>query len=201
MLDNKEDLQYEDNEIMHKEVKDKKYYFREACSWIAVVGFAIVAAYLINTFIIVNSYVPTGSMENTIASKSKIIGLRFSYWFDEPERGDIIIFKAPDTPGTNYVKRIVGLPGEKVRIEDAKLYITPADGGEEYILEEDYLKEEWVISNGPYTFEIPEDSYLTLGDNRNTSRDARYWTNKYVHEDTIMGKAVLCYSPKLYILD
>lgn len=191
----------ESEKIENNEIKDKGYYFREACSWVAVVGFAIVAAYLINTFIIVNSYVPTGSMENTIASESKIIGLRFSYWFDEPERGDIIIFKAPDNKEINYVKRIIGMPGEKIRIEDAKIYITPAAGGKEFLLEEDYLKEEWVISSGPYEFEVPDDSYLTLGDNRNTSRDARYWTNKYVEKGTILGKAVVCYSPKLYMLE
>ena len=73
--------------MSEENVKDKGYYFREVCSWIAVVGFAIVAAYLLNNFIIVNAEVPTGSMENTIASESRIVGLRFSYWFDEPERG------------------------------------------------------------------------------------------------------------------
>lgn len=174
--------------------------FREICSWIAVIGFAIVAAYLINTFVIVNANVPTGSMENTIASKSKIIGFRFAYWFSEPERGDIMIFKAPDDPKTNYVKRVIGLPGEKIRIEDAKIYITPADGGEEFILEEDYLKEEWVIMTGPFTYEIPEDSYLMMGDNRNSSKDARYWENKYVKKSAILGKAVCCYYPKMYVL-
>ena len=174
--------------------------FREICSWIAVIGFAIVAAYLINTFVIVNANVPTGSMENTIASKSKIIGFRFAYWFSEPERGDIMIFKAPDDPKTKYVKRVIGLPGEKIRIEDAKIYITPADGGEEFILEEDYLKEEWVIMTGPFTYEIPEDSYLMMGDNRNSSKDARYWENKYVKKSAILGKAVCCYYPKMYVL-
>ena len=187
-----------DNKEIKEEVRDKGYYFREVCSWIAVVGFAIVAGYLLNNYIIVNAKVPTGSMENTIATKSRIIGLRFSYWFDEPERGDIIIFEGTDK---NYVKRIIGLPGEKMRIEDAKVYITPADGGEEFILEEDYLKEEWTILTGPYEYEIPEDSYFVMGDNRNGSIDARSWANKYVHKDAIMGKAVICYSPKLYILD
>ncbi len=178
----------------------KDAIFREVCSWIAVIGFAIVAAYLINSFVIVNASVPTGSMENTIASKSKIIGLRFSYWFSDPKRGDIMIFKAPDEPQTNYVKRVIGLPGETVRIEDGIIHITPADGGEEFVLEEDYLKEEWVIATGPYTFEVPEDSYLMLGDNRNSSKDARYWNNKYVKKSAILGKAVLCYYPKLYKL-
>lgn len=179
----------------------KKEIFREVCSWIAVVGFAIVAAFLINSFIIVNASVPTGSMENTIAAKSKIIGLRFAYWFDEPERGDIMIFKAPDNKSINYVKRVIGLPGEKIRIEEAKIYITPADGGEEFVLEEDYLKEEWIIATGPYEYEVPEKSYFMLGDNRNSSKDARYWENKYVEKGDILGKAVWCYYPKMYILD
>lgn len=180
-----------------KEVKDKGYYFREVCSWIAVVGFAIVAAYLLNNYIIVNAKVPTGSMENTISSESRIVGLRFAYWFDEPERGDIIIFEGTTK---NYVKRIIGLPGEKLKIEDAKVYITTL-GGEEFVLEEDYLKEEWTSMTGPYVYEIPEDSYFVMGDNRNWSIDARSWKDKYVHKDAIMGKAVICYSPKLYMLD
>lgn len=180
-----------------KEVKDKRYYFREICSWISIVGFAIVAAYLISNFILVIANVPTGSMENTIASKSKIIGIRFSYWFDEPERGDIIVFKGKTK---NYVKRIIGLPGEKLRIEDSKVYITTVDG-EEIVLEEDYLKEEWTVMNGPYEYEIPEESYFVMGDNRNWSVDARSWEDKYVHKDSIMGKAVICYSPKLYVLE
>lgn len=186
----------EDNKKKNK----KEAIFREVCSWIAVVGFAIVAAYLINTFVIVNANVPTGSMENTIKEKSRIIGLRFAYWFDEPDRLDIIIFKAPDEPNKNYVKRVIGLPGEKVRIEDAKIYITPADGGEEFELEEDYLKEKWVVMAGPFEYEVPEDSYFVLGDNRNGSKDARYWVNKFVPEDDILGQAVICYSPKIYKL-
>ena len=180
------------------EIRDKRYYFREVCSWIAIVGFAIVAAYLLNNFVIVNARVPSGSMEDTIATKSKIIGLRFAYWFDEPERGDIIIFEGTTK---NYVKRIIGLPGEKLRIKDAKVYITPVNGGEEFVLEEDYLKEEWTVLTGSYEYEIPEDSYFVMGDNRNYSIDARSWEDKYIHKDTIMGKAVLCYSPKLYFMD
>ena len=61
--------------------------------------------------------------------------------------------------------------------------------------QESYLKEEWVISNGPYEFQVPEDSYLVLGDNRNNSLDARYWTNKYVTKDKIIGKALFVYFP------
>ncbi len=184
-------------ENKEKEVRDKTYYFKEVCSYISIIGFAIVAAFLLNKFIIVNAEVPTGSMENTIASESRIIGLRFAYWFNEPERGDIIIFKGTNK---NYVKRVIGLPGETLRIEDAKVYIT-TEAGDEFVLEEDYLKEEWTLQTGPYEYEIPEDSYFVMGDNRNWSVDARSWDNKYIHKDAIMGKAVVCYSPKIYVLD
>ena len=60
---------------------------------------------------------------------------------------------------------------------------------------EDYLKEDWTVATGNYHFEVPEDSYLMLGDNRNDSWDARYWTNPYVREDKILGKAAVIYWP------
>lgn len=78
-----------------------------------------------------------------------------------------------------------------MEIRDAKVYIN----GSAEPLKEDYLKEEWTTSTGPYTFEVPEDSYLVLGDNRNNSWDARYWEHTYVAEDKILGKAVFRYFP------
>ena len=123
--------------------------------------------------------------------KDRVIGNRLAYHFSEPERGDIIIFKYPDDERQLYVKRIIGLPGETVTIEDAKVYI----GEEEILLEEPYLKDEWKIDNDGYSFEIPEGSYLVLGDNRNNSKDSRYWENTYVTEEKILGKAVFRYWP------
>ncbi len=107
------------------------------------------------------------------------------------EDGDIIIFKYPDNEEELYVKRIVGLPGETVEIRQGEIYIN----GSEQPLHEDYLKERWTVATGDYYFEIPEDSYLVLGDNRNDSWDARYWTNTYVHKDKILGQAVFVYWP------
>ena len=102
-----------------------------------------------------------------------------------PERGDIVIFRYPDNEEELYVKRVIGLPGETVDIRDGYIYIDGADTP----LDEDYLKEDWTVATGNYHFEVPEDSYLMLGDNRNDSWDARYWTNPYVREDKILGKA------------
>ena len=106
-------------------------------------------------------------------------------------RGDIVIFRYPDNEEELYVKRVIGLPGETVDIRDGYIYIDGADTP----LDEDYLKEDWTVATGNYHFEVPEDSYLMLGDNRNDSWDARYWTNPYVREDKILGKAAVIYWP------
>lgn len=165
--------------------------WKEVLSWILTFAIAIVAALLIKNYVIINASVPTGSMENTIMTGDRLIGNRLAYLKSDPQRGDIIIFKYPDNEDEIYVKRVIGLPGETVSIQDGKVYID----GSEYPLIEDYLKEEWVVATGPYTFEVPQDCYLVMGDNRNDSWDARYWTNKYVSEDKILGKAVLRYWP------
>ena len=113
------------------------------------------------------------------------------YRSKSPERGDIVIFRYPDNEEELYVKRVIGLPGETVDIRDGYIYIDGADTP----LDEDYLKEDWTVATGNYHFEVPEDSYLMLGDNRNDSWDARYWTNPYVREDKILGKAAVIYWP------
>lgn len=164
---------------------------RELLSWIMIFVIAIGAALLLKNFVIINATVPTGSMENTIMPEDDLLGFRLSYIFSEPERGDVVIFKFPDDESQKFIKRIIGLPGEKVVIRDAKIYINDS----EEPLDEPYLKEEWVVANDGFEFQVPEDCYLVLGDNRNDSRDARYWINTYVTKDQIIGKAEFIYYP------
>lgn len=164
---------------------------RELLSWVLYFVVAIVIALVLKTFVIINATVPTGSMENTIMPGDDILGFRLAYTFSEPKRGDIIIFKYPDDESQKYVKRIIGLPGDTVIIEDGKVYIN----GSTVPYQESYLKEQWVVATGPYEFQVPEDSYLVLGDNRNNSSDARYWINQYVSKDEIIGKALCVYFP------
>lgn len=167
--------------------------FREICSLAGTFLVALLAAVFLKEYIIINANIPSGSMENTIMTGDRLIGNRLAYLFGEPERGDIVIFKYPDDESQLFVKRIIGMPGETVTIEDAKVCV----GTDEVktMLEEPYLKEEWVTGTGPYLFEVPEGSYLVLGDNRNDSKDARYWVNTYVDADKILGKAVFIYWP------
>lgn len=154
-----------------------------------VIVLSIAAALFLNRFIIVNARVTSGSMENTIMTHDRVLGLRFVYWFSEPERGDIVIFKYPDDETKIYIKRVIGLPGDTVEIVEGQVYIN----GEP--LQEDYLRETPYGSFGPY--EVPKGHYFMLGDNRNNSRDSRAWTIKFVSKDKILGKAYWVYYPTL----
>ncbi len=124
--------------------EEKKSWGRELLSWVMVVVVAVVIALVVNTFLIVNANVPSGSMENTIMTKSRMIGLRTAYWFSSPKRGQIVIFKYPDNENEEFVKRVIGQPGEKITIKDAHIFVNDSKKP----LKENYLKEEWVIDNG-----------------------------------------------------
>ncbi|MBQ7085204.1 MAG: signal peptidase I [Anaerotignum sp.] len=159
----------------------------EVISWIKTILLAAVLAGAVNSFLIVNAEVPTGSMENTIMAGDRILALRTSYWFDEPEAGDVVIFRYPDDPSGNtlYVKRIIGTAGDVVEMKDGLVFVN----GE--VLSEDYLAEPASGDFGPYI--VPEGSFFMMGDNRNHSLDSRYWDNKFVEEEEILGKVVLRY--------
>ena len=160
---------------------------KEIIEWIAVVVVAVVLAYFVNHFIIVNAIVPSSSMEKTIMTGDRVIGYRLAYSFSEPERGDIIIFKFPDDESKLYIKRLIGLPGETVEIKEGKVFV---DGE---ALDEPYLTVTTEGTFGPYT--VPEGHFFMLGDNRNNSADSRYWNNTYLAREKIVGKAVFKYWP------
>lgn len=162
---------------------------REILSWVMTLVITFVLIFVLKNYVIINAMVPTGSMENTIMPEDQMFGNRLAYLFSNPERGDIIFFYYPDDEKQKFVKRIIGLPGETVTIIDAKVYINGVE------LEEPYLKEEWINGTGPYEFQVPEGCYFVMGDNRNTSQDARYWRNTYVSKDKIIGKAGFIYYP------
>ena len=131
---------------------------------------------MLTHFVIISAKVPSGSMENTIMTGDRLIGARFMYWFDGPDRGDIVLFQYPVNPKDLYIKRCIGLPGETVEIKEGKIYIDGSDKP----LKEDYLKEEWTTLNDGLIFHVPEDSYFMLGDNRNSSADSRYWADEAI---------------------
>lgn len=178
---NKQDIQ--------TDTEEKTSVGKELFQWVLVIIGAVILAFLIDTFVIVNAQIPSGSMENTIMTGDRVFGNRLAYKFGDPKRFDIIIFKYPDDESQLFIKRIIGLPGETVEIHDGNIYINGSDTP----LEDVDIKEPMEGSFGPYT--VPEGCYFVMGDNRNNSRDSRYWENTFVSEDEILGKAVLRYWP------
>ena len=168
---------------------------KEIFEWVKIIVSAALIAFVLNTFIIANSEVPSGSMENTIMTGDRVIGSRLSYRFEDPKRGDIAIFRFPDNEKIYYVKRIIGLPGETVDIVDGKVYINGSDEP----LDEPYIREP-MIPEAPMHFEVPENSYFMMGDNRNYSMDARRWENTYVKREKIIAKVLFRYFTKPGIL-
>lgn len=162
---------------------------KEILSWARVIVLAVIIAFVTNNYLIINAKVPTGSMENTIMTGDKLIAYRLAYFNEDPKRGDIVVFKFPDDETQNYVKRIIGMPGETVEGKDGLVYI---DGES---LSEDYVTSDIDEDFGPYV--VPEDSYFMMGDNRDVSLDSRYWDNKFVKRDKILGKALFTYFPHL----
>ena len=180
---------------MSNENKEEKTSAKEEIvSWIKTILFALVLAFLINNFVIVNATVPTGSMENTIMPKDRIIALRLSYYWGSPERGDIAVFKYPDDESVLYVKRVIGLPGETVEVKDGRVYINGSDTP----LADEYVKEEAYGNYGPYI--VPEGCYFMMGDTRNESLASRFWVHKFVEEDKVLGKVYLKYYPGIKTL-
>lgn len=171
------------------DTEEKTSVGKELFQWVLVIIGAVILAFLIDTFVIVNAQIPSGSMENTIMTGDRVFGNRLAYKFSDPKRFDIIIFKYPDDESQLFIKRIIGLPGETVEIHDGNIYINGSDSP----LEDVDIKEPMEGSFGPYT--VPEGCYFVMGDNRNNSRDSRYWENTFVSEDEILGKAVFRYWP------
>ena len=168
---------------------------KEILSWVKTIILAVLLAFVVDTVFIVNATVPTGSMENTIMAGDRILALRTSYWFSDPERGDVVVFEDPDDPTgkTLYVKRIIGVGGDTVEVKDGDVLVNGQ------VQDEPYIKEITEGDFGPYY--VPEGCYFMMGDNRNKSLDARFWENTYVEKDAILGKVVLRYYKGFKIID
>lgn len=170
-----------------KRAAQKRAVLREVLSYVQIFLFALVLAYIVSFHVIVNATVPTGSMSDTIMVDDRVIGLRLAYLFSSPARGDIIIFKFPDNEEEDYIKRIIGIPGDTVEIVKGQVFVNGI------LLIEDYIAEPMIENVQPLIYQIPEDCYFVMGDNRNHSHDSRYWKNTYVRRDKIIGKALFKY--------
>jgi signal peptidase I len=140
-----------------------------------------IVIYLLLQTTIQSSVVNNISMQPTLIADQRLIVIKAIYHFQKPQRGDIVIVHPPVEPEKEYVKRLIGLPGDTVTVQYNTVYVN------HIALTEPYLKEPPHYTFGPFI--VPEDNYFLLGDNRNNSNDSHYgWT---VTGDEIVGKAWL----------
>lgn len=173
---------------------------------------------LLRSFLVEPFKIPTGSMIPTLLVGDYILVNKFAYGLrlpvlgteiipiGKPKRGDIMVFKYPEKPSINYIKRVVGLPGDTIRYENKRLYINdvlveqtleaqlPAGKPEFKIYNEQLGEVNHAImitlqrpAEPGQSWTVPPDSYFVLGDNRDNSRDSRYW--QFVPDELIVGKA------------
>jgi signal peptidase I len=160
-----------------------KYFVKE---WVIPIVIALVIVLFLNKFVFILVTVPTGSMEDTIIPGDRLY-VNEIFDVDKAKRGDILVFKSEELDNKRLVKRLIGLPGDTVQIKE---------NGDVYINEERINEPYAVESIGEAkTFEVPEDCYFFLGDNRPISYDARYWKNPYIHKDKIIGKVLFRFFP------
>lgn len=155
---------------------------------VSIVAIAFILAMLLRTFVVEARVIPTGSMIPTIVEYDRVMVCKFVYFFMEPERGDIVVFKPPEmlNAHNDYIKRVIGLPGEKVQMKNHMVYINDKSLKEPYIAEP--VGYEW----GPV--KVPAGTLLVLGDNRNNSYDSHMW-NTWLTRDRLKGKAFATYWP------
>lgn len=185
-----EEKQKVENEISTEEEEKGQGIKAEIISWMKVVIVAVVLAFVLGNYVLMNAYIPSGSMENTLQVEDHVMGFRLAYLFSEPKRYDVVMFVAPDEPDKDYIKRVIGLPGETVTIKNGRVYINDS----KVPLDEPYLKET-PVNMGDGVYEVPEGCYFMLGDNRNNSKDSRMWENKYVKKENILAKALFRFYP------
>jgi signal peptidase I len=170
-------------------------WFREKWkNWGEPFVVAAILAFAIRTFLVGPYKIPTGSMRPTFLEGDRIFVDKLSYRFKIPQRGDIIVFKYPLDKKKDFVKRLAGLPGDEISIEQGKLYINgeamdDPPFGEHYY----YNRDDWDYAKEGQTIQIPEGQYFTLGDNSSQSSDSRNWG--FVPRKNIVGKAFCIWWP------
>lgn len=133
--------------------------------------------------VLIFGVIPSASMENTISEGNIAVVNGLAYVVNEPKRGDIVIFETDQVAEKTLIKRIIGVPGDNITFEDGYVYINGQLCYEEY-LEED------VETNCIYEFNVPDNAYFVMGDNRENSLDSRFWENPYVSKKDIKGKYI-----------
>lgn len=186
---------------------------RSAQRWLKELVIVLIVVLVIRTFLVQAYNIPSGSMKPTLLVGDFILVNKLVYRFSEPQRGDIVVFKWPVNPQIDFIKRIIGVPGDTIEIKGEKVYINGQelplrfvekvveDGSIKLIYEETLpngVKHKIALYQNPliqrkdvYYARIPEGYYFVLGDNRDNSEDSRYWG--LLPRENIVGKAFVIY--------
>lgn len=181
--------------------KRQKTVIRE---WVESIVFAFILAMFIRAFFFQAFRIPTGSMRTTLIEGDRLLVNKLYYGakmpftdyrlpgFTEPKRGDVIVFVYPEDPKRDYIKRLIGLPGDVIEIKFGDIYVN----GE--LVEDPVIKKIYYYNRGDYAgisqkTTVPEGMYFVLGDNSASSHDSRYWG--FVPENNLIGKAEVIYWP------
>lgn len=187
---------------MAEEARHTKSVFRE---YVEAILIAALLALFIRTFIVQAFKIPSGSMEDTLLVGDHILVSKFIYGTTipftdiklfpvrQPKRGDIIVFKYPVDETKDFIKRLIGTPGDVVEIVDKKVYVNGTPLNEPYAVykDSDLVPRELQSRDNYGPVKVPAGKYLALGDNRDRSSDGRFWG--FLDEKEIIGKALVIY--------
>ncbi len=180
---------------------EKKSVLRD---WVESIIIAFLLAMVIRTFVIQAFKIPTGSMRMTLQEGDLILVNKFVYGakvpfvnyylpaLREPKRGDVVVFIYPEDKKKDFIKRLIGLPGETIEIKGGSIYVNDKQ------VEESIFKQIYYYNRGDFGAEgqkivVPKDSYFVLGDNSASSKDSRYWG--FVPKENLLGQALVIYWP------
>ncbi|MBI2033990.1 MAG: signal peptidase I [Candidatus Liptonbacteria bacterium] len=149
-------------------------FFASVLDVLEVAVVAVAAVFLIRNFLIQPFLVSGESMVPNFTDGDYLLIDEITYRFRSPERGEVAVFHYPNNESTYFIKRIIGLPGEKIGIKDGSVKITNQDNPEGFLLDEDYLPTN-VKTAGDIQLTLAENQYFVLGDNRLYSFDSRSW--------------------------
>ncbi|HOJ39401.1 MAG TPA: signal peptidase I [bacterium] len=159
--------------------------------WFKSLLWAVAIALLIRAFLVGNFRIPSTSMVPTLKVGDRLLANKVVYRYRRPARGEVVIFKYPEDPSRDFVKRMIALPGERVLIRGGRIYINGK------CVEDERVRCRYYYSEGTIGVsseaQVPPDAYYVLGDNSINSKDSRYWG--FVPAKYIVGQAVFTYWP------
>jgi len=169
-----------------------RYWVKE---WIEPFIIALILALIIRMYFVQAFKIPTGSMRDTLLEGDRILVNKLIYRFKSPDRGDVVVFKYPEDPKRDFIKRLVAIGGETVEIKDGDVYIDGALLTDPAIIRQNYYynREDWEYGRSGLKITVPPGSYFVLGDNSAHSSDSRNWG--FVDEDKMVGEAFCIYWP------